>query len=101
MLLILSHLRKEGLQNRVHLSCQAIDRVLVRIDRDTKHRVHETISIHKDAKARGPTELLHNLPVARDHRDVVDLNAFAVARLVVADEESDVLWVDLVCYSEV
>jgi hypothetical protein len=50
-----------------------------------------SISVHEDTNARGSTTLLHNLPVARYNRDVVGIDLLAVAGLVVADEEGDIL----------
>ena len=57
--------------------------------------MREPIAIHEDTNARRSSILFfalpHAVPVSRGNGDVVDVDVLAVAGLVVADEEGDVL----------
>jgi hypothetical protein len=86
-----SEIGKESLQNAIYLGCEAIDSTLTDVYHDTEYRMRVSISVHEDANARGSSTLLHDLPVARYNRDVIGVDLLAVAGLIVADEEGDVL----------
>jgi hypothetical protein len=86
-----SEFGKECLQNAIYLGCKATESILTDVDCDAEHRMRVPISVHEDANARRSTTLLHDLPVARYNWNIVGVDLLAVAGLVVADEEGDVL----------
>jgi hypothetical protein len=72
------------------LRSETADGTLANVDRNADHCMRVSISVYENTNARHSTTLFHDLPVARHNGDVVDVDMFAVAGLVVADKESDV-----------
>jgi hypothetical protein len=86
-----SIIRKERLQIQIRLRTKLLHRALTRSHRSPHHRVRKPVPVHKHTDTRYTATVLHGLPAARSDRYIVGLNMPAIARLVVADQECDVL----------
>jgi hypothetical protein len=83
--------RKECLRKHVDSLNQPLHRTISRPNRHPHNRMREPIPIHENANTRNTLALLHALPSARRNRNIVRFDQFAVARLVVAHQERDIL----------
>ena len=83
---------KKLAQHAIHRLSQFVNHILVFSDSRPQDVVRKPIAVNEDSDANRSVACVLGRPILGHKRDVIWLNALAVAGLVVADEEGDILY---------